>query len=242
MSPAKIFTWHSAEPAFKFIDTDNSDFASGANGSFASVYPSLIGGSADSLVAGDPIETLSAPDAGAANIAAAEPGFLDELQNARIRTAVADELAANDTLNYHGMLHVLDVAAGGGMNAGKFGTLETLVSLMNAPDGISMSSYVQHISHSLVDGDPANADWTGGEAVSIPLGNLSATSTQASVHDLIGKWFLGTDLPSYLRGSKGPAVRGRRSPSLSRCQSGRARRLLVCRHARGGRAARPVRH
>jgi hypothetical protein len=196
MSPEKIFTWHPAEPAFKFVDTDNSDFNSGANGSFASIYPSLIGSSADSLVAGDPIETLSAPDAGAANVAAAEPSFLDELQNAHIRTAVADELGANDILNYHGVLHLLDVAAGGGMNACKFGTLETLVSLMNAPDGISTSAYVQHISHSLVDGDPANADWTGGEPVSIPLGNLSATSTQAGVHDLIGKWFLGTDLPS----------------------------------------------
>jgi hypothetical protein len=196
MSPEKIFTWHSAEPAFKFIDTDNGDFDSGANGSFALVYPSLIAGSADGLAAGDAIETLSAPDAGAANVAAAEPSVLDELQNPRIRTVVADELGANDTLNYHGMLHVLDVAARGGMNAGKFGALDTLVSLMNAPDGISTSAYVQNISHSLIDGDPANADWTGGAPESIPLGNLSATSKQADVHELIGKWFLGTDLPS----------------------------------------------
>ena len=196
MSPEKIFTWHSAEPVFKFTDTDSSDFDSGATGSFASVYPSLTGGSADALAPGDPVETLSAPDAGTANVAAAAPSLPDALQNARIRTAVADELGANDTLSYHGMLHVLDVAAGGGMNASKFGTLETLVSLMNAPEGISTSAYVQHISHSLVDGNPANADWTGGEPETIPLGNLSAASTQADVHELIGKWFLGTDLPS----------------------------------------------
>jgi Calpain family cysteine protease len=196
MSPEKIFTWHPAEPAFKFIDTDNSDFDSGANGSFASVYPTLIAGSAHGLAAGDPMETLPASDAGAANVAAAEPSFLDELHNARIRTAVAGELGADDSLDYQGMLHVLRDAARGGMTDSKFGSLETLVSLMNAPDGISTSAYVQHISHSLVAGDPANADWTGGEPESVPLGNLSADSKQADVHELIGKWFLGTDLPS----------------------------------------------
>jgi hypothetical protein len=82
------------------------------------------------------------------------------------------------------------------MTASKFGTLETLVSLMNAPDGISTSAYVEHISHSLIDGDPANADWTGGEATPVALGNLSATSTRAHVDGLIDKWFLGTDQPS----------------------------------------------
>lgn len=55
---------------------------------------------------------------------------------------------------------------------------------------------VAHISHSLIDGDPANADWTGGEATPVALGNLSATSTRAHVDGLIDKWFLGTDLPS----------------------------------------------
>jgi hypothetical protein len=128
--------------------------------------------------------------------AATTPGFLDDLHNARIRTDVADALGPKDWLGYHGMLDVLRDASHGGMNASKFGTLETLVSLMNAPDGVSTSAYVQHISHSLVDGDPANADWTGGDPQSVPLGNLSATSTQADVHELIGKWLLGTDLPS----------------------------------------------
>jgi Calpain family cysteine protease len=196
MSPEKLFTWHPAEPVFKFSDNNSSNFDSGANGSFASVYPSLIAASADGLTAGDAMETLSAPDAGGANATGAEPSVLDELHNARIRTVVADELGADDSLDYHGMLHVLRDAARGGMTDSKFGTLETLVSLMNAPDGISTSAYVQHISHSLVDGDPANATWTGGEAKPKDLEDLSATSTQTDVHELIGKWFLGTDLPS----------------------------------------------
>jgi hypothetical protein len=139
-------------------------------------------------------ETAPAPNAGATDAAA--PSFLNELHNARIRTEVADQLGANDSLSYHGMLQVLDHTAVGGMTVGKFHTLETLASLINAPDGISTSAYVQHISHSLIDGDPANAEWTGGESTPVALGNLSATSTHAQVDELIGKWFLGTDLPS----------------------------------------------
>ena len=128
--------------------------------------------------------------------------FLSELQNGTIRTEVADVLGANDSLNYQGMLQVLDAAAVGGMTASKFGTLETLVSLMNEADGISTSAYVENVSHSLIDGNPANAHWTGGASTPIALGDLSATSTQTQVDDLIGKWFLGTDLPSIdLKGS-----------------------------------------
>jgi hypothetical protein len=132
----------------------------------------------------------------AANSTDTTPSFLSDLHNARIRADVADQLGANDALSYHGMLDVVRAAAAGGMTQSKFGTLETLVSLMNAPDGISTSAYVDHISHSLVDGNPANTEWTGGEATPIALGDLSATSTQAQVRELIGKWFLGTDLPS----------------------------------------------
>ena len=101
-----------------------------------------------------------------------------------------------NSLSYHGMLDILREAAVGGMDAGKFEALKTLVSLMNTPDGISTSAYVEHISQSLVDGDPANAAWTGGKKTAVDLGDLSATSTQKDVHELIGKWFLGTDLPS----------------------------------------------
>jgi Calpain family cysteine protease len=128
---------------------------------------------------------------------ATEPSFLADLGNAQISTDVADALGPNDTLSYHGMLDILQEAAAGGMTASKFGALETLVSLMNAPGGISTSAYVEAISHSLIDGDPANEYWTGGRPHEKPLGDLSASSTQADVEKLIGKWFLGTDLPSF---------------------------------------------
>ncbi len=141
-------------------------------------------------------------ESGTNNSDAFKASFLSELQNGTIRTEVADVLGANNSLNYQGMLQVLDAAAVGGMTASKFGTLETLVSLMNEADGISTSAYVENVSHSLIDGNPANAHWTGGASTPIALGDLSATSTQTQVDDLIGKWFLGTDLPSIdLKGS-----------------------------------------
>ena len=196
MSLETIATWRSNDLAPNSTDNDNFVFGSGANDSFVFAHPSLPGGSSHGSAAGDPTVLLSAPNAAAIDTGPTEPSFLSELHNARIRADVADALGAHDSLSYHGMLQVLDAAAVGGMTAGKFDALETLVSLMNAPDGISTSAYVQDISHSLIDGDPANAYWTGGGSKHSALGNLSATSTQTHVDELIGKWFLGTDLPS----------------------------------------------
>ncbi|MGP0058749.1 MAG: C2 family cysteine protease, partial [Beijerinckiaceae bacterium] len=123
------------------------------------------------------------------------PSVLNSLQDAGIRADVG-KLMVNDSLSYQSMLTILDDAAVGGMNASKFSTLQTLASMLNATGGISTSTYVQDITNSLIDGDPANQYWTGGASTSVALGNLSATSTQTEVDELIGKWFLGTDLPS----------------------------------------------
>ena len=55
-----------------------------------------------------------------------------------------------------------------------------------------------------VNGSAANAKWTGGAATSVALGNLVAGSTATQVGELVGKWFLGTDLPTssvYMSGT-----------------------------------------
>ena len=159
MSAEHIATWHSGELPLISTDTDSFDFASAERIPRRPQFSAAVHDSA----ARDPSEALSVSHANATDTDTAVPGFLDDLHNARIRTDVADALGANDSLSYHGMLQVLDAAAVGGMTAGKFHTLETLASLVNAPDGITTSVYVQHVSHSLIDGDPANAEWTGGE-------------------------------------------------------------------------------
>ena len=123
------------------------------------------------------------------------PSPLSQLTNAGIETDVA-KLLVNNSLSYGAMLTILDDAVVGGMTASKFGTLQTLASLLNAHGGISTSTYVQDIAKSVISGDPANATWTGGATNSVALGNLTATSSQTQANELIGKWFLGTDLPS----------------------------------------------
>jgi hypothetical protein len=124
----------------------------------------------------------------------AETTILGELANSGVKADVA-KLMVDDTLSYHSMLTILRDAAVGGMTGGKFSTLETLASLLNAPGGIEVSGYVKSITKSVIDGNPANATWTGGSSTPVTFGNLHANSTQAHMTKLIGKWFLGTDLP-----------------------------------------------
>jgi hypothetical protein len=94
------------------------------------------------------------------------------------------------------MLTILDDAASNGMTAAKFEELQSLVSELNVTGGISTSAYVQQIAADVVDGNSANAYWNGGSSSATPLGDLSAASSQTQADELIGKWFLGTDLPS----------------------------------------------
>ena len=94
------------------------------------------------------------------------------------------------------MLTILQEAAVGGMTATKFSALQTLASMLNQSGGLSTSAYVQQIADDVIDGNSANAYWNGGSSTATKLGNLSATSTQTQVNELIDKWFLGTDLPS----------------------------------------------
>ena len=58
------------------------------------------------------------------------------------------------------------------------------------------SSYLQFITNAFVNGNAANASWTNGASISAPLGNLATGYTVTQLNELIGKWFLGTDLPS----------------------------------------------
>ena len=90
------------------------------------------------------------------------------------------------------------------MTDGKFNDLKSVANLLqtpvefygsSSPDGIMTSAGVQQLFQNVVLGDAENATWNGGGANSTALGNLSSTSTQAQVEALVGKWFLGTDLP-----------------------------------------------
>jgi hypothetical protein len=142
-----------------------------------------------------PTSTGAGSSASVTPATATASNILGELTNAGIEADVA-KLMVNDSLSYSSMLTILQDAAVGGMTASKFGTLETLASLLNVSGGIATSAYVQDMAQNVIDGNAANATWNGGSSTAVNLGNLSATSSQTKTNELIGEWFLGTNLPS----------------------------------------------
>jgi hypothetical protein len=72
--------------------------------------------------------------------------------------------------------------------------LKTIAANLN--NGMTTSTYLTSVMNALVNGSAANATWTGGAAAAVALGNLAAGSSATQLSELIGKWFLGTDLPS----------------------------------------------
>ena len=133
--------------------------------------------------------------------------ILADLTDAGIRADVSSQLV-NDTLSYSGMLKILnDVATAigpsGRVTASEFADLQTLVAHFTttgsgvfASNQILVSPYIYDISNKLINGDSANNFWTGGSQTPVTLGNLAVGSSQTVLNELIGKWFLGTDLPS----------------------------------------------
>jgi hypothetical protein len=115
----------------------------------------------------------------AADMAAADVcGVVSEAGLATLVTDLASTLTATQTT----------------LTANEFADLKTIVTNLN--NGLSTSAYLTYAFNALVNGNAANATWTGGAATSVTLGNLKAGSTATQLSELDGKWLLGTDLPS----------------------------------------------
>jgi hypothetical protein len=125
------------------------------------------------------------------------PSWIKSLATASIETdmAAAD---VNGTVSYTGLLKVfndLDTKLGTTkLTAAEMADLKTIAANLN--NGLSTSSYLTSITQALVNGNAANASWTGGGAAATALGNLATGSSATQLSELIGKWFMGTDLPS----------------------------------------------
>ncbi len=123
---------------------------------------------------------------GTAAIAVGTGNFLN-LQDAALAQLV-QSLDAGGSISRDDMLEILDsLATGGTLSVADFSDLQTIVS--DAAE-LNMPDYVRVLASDVVDGNVANATYQGE-----PLGNLAAGSSSAQLTDLIGKWFLGTDLP-----------------------------------------------
>jgi hypothetical protein len=131
--------------------------------------------------------------------APAVPAWVNSLSTASIR---ADMIAAdvNGTVTYAGLEKLFaDLAATlassrSTLTAAELSDLRTIAADLN--NGMSTSAYLTSITGALVNGNAANATWTGGAGLTTKLGNLAVGASATQLSELTGKWFLGADLPS----------------------------------------------
>ncbi|KDB52262.1 hypothetical protein X805_21700 [Sphaerotilus natans subsp. natans DSM 6575] len=163
-----------------------------SNANLLYVHSSLT---APQLAALTPAQTAAVQAAGSAVTA-----LLATLTDAGVRAQVTAALGAGESLfSYNGLVQVLGgVAASigaGGLTAAQMNDLKTLASAVSQTLGAS--SYLAKITANVVNGDLSNSWWTGGAASQTALGNLAVGSSADQMGKLVGKWFLGTDLPTW---------------------------------------------
>ena len=137
--------------------------------------------------------------------------WYDSLLNASLKSAAST--AVNDgSASFYEMLNLLSLAASGGVSASELSDLRSVYS--NFSPNFS-SNYLKSITYSVVYDNPGNAKWWGGTSTLssvAPLGNLQADSSETVASRLIGKWFLGTDLPMPVAG--GDTATGKAASSV----------------------------
>jgi len=150
-----------------------------------------------SAIAGAATQAAANTNTAGTSATAAVPSWVSTLTTASIK---ADMIAAdaNGTVTYSGLKSLfanIGSALGTGvLTATQFADLKTVAANLN--NGMTTSGYLTSIANALVNGSAANAQWTGGTAAPIALGNLGVGSTATQLNELVGKWFLGTDLPN----------------------------------------------
>ena len=109
---------------------------------------------------------------------ASASGIVTEASIAKLFTDLSAELSSHHTT----------------LSSTQFNDLQLIATNLNV--GETASSYVTYITDALIQGNTANALWTGGLASTTTLGNLTIGASATQISELAGKWFLGTDLPS----------------------------------------------
>lgn len=125
------------------------------------------------------------------------PSWISTIATAAIATDMKAAIV-NGAVTEAGLATLMtDVAkslGSGKLTSVQFADLKTIAANLNV--AVSTSAYLTYVFNALVNGNAANATWTGGNAASVALGNLAAGATATQVSQLTGKWLLGTDLPS----------------------------------------------
>jgi hypothetical protein len=116
--------------------------------------------------------------------------------------ALVQKLDADGSISRNDMIQILDAVGGEGtlVSSTDFSDLKTILSDAAA---LKMPGYVQVLAGDVINGNPANASYQGQS-----LGNLAAGSPSSLLGKLVGKWFLGADLPGLPAGTTYRAASG----------------------------------
>ena len=142
---------------------------------------------------------FTAPGSGTAATVTAQSGSVTGTATVTIQAAgkyqtaalasLVQSLDADGSISRNDMLQILrSVASNGAVTAGEFSDLKLILSEATT---LNMPGYVDVLASDVVNGNAANATYQGQT-----LGNLAVGSSATQLNDLIGKWFLGTDLPT----------------------------------------------
>jgi len=85
---------------------------------------------------------------------------------------------------------------GGEVSAQEFNDLRVISGNLSSYLAPDTATYYQQIFDNVVLGSVANEYYTGGRLKADPLGDLHAGSSSTQLDRLIGKWFLGFDVPN----------------------------------------------
>ena len=151
------------------------------------------------------IAALPAAKAAAIAVAVKQTATLQATLAASGLLADVNAVVASGTslFGYQGVLEVLDglgkQIGTGALTAAQFADLKTFSTAVGAVDGTG--SYLFSVLHDVVAGNAFNATYTAGAASSSKLGNLAVGSSATQYEELVGKWLLGSDNPTWSTGS-----------------------------------------
>ena len=160
---------------------------------------------APTIAAAPSAPSASTSSATAASSSATPPTWLSNLKDSGLKADMTAIFASGTATEAQMAKVFTDLVAELGskaLSASQFANLKTIASHLAS---LGASAYVQYIANALVNGDAANATWTGGGAPSA-LGNLAAGSSANTLAELTDKWFLGSDNPASAVSMSGSAT------------------------------------
>ena len=134
---------------------------------------------------------------GASSAASSDVFVLNCLGDLNVRQVVFQDAVRDGSLGYSQMLDVYAaIESEGAMTNNSFSDLQILASIGS---GLGMPAAIQDLAGKVVNGDTGNSLYqfvnSAGEVQTMPLGNLTATSSAKQLTQLVNKWFLGVNDP-----------------------------------------------